>query len=302
MNPSASDFLPYHITNAEDPALLPNLRKINESDETKEKCLEILRKDLKNVEDIEPCLEDDFLLRFLRVSKFNTSNAFQRVLKYYQQFDITLEALKKVSLPVQRAQSVKYIWISPRRLKNNSALAIAQARNLDYNKITLAERIYLDMLAVNGALENPVTQITGFTAVFDFRGFNIHAALVHTPFWCKIFMDTITKAFPAKINAAHIVNPPTIFWAVFKIMRPFIPKKIQDRLFMHSSDGWESLHSSIPPEVLPEEYGGKLKFDSFINALENIEELDEHFRKFLRFGYIKNKASRLCFRPICKKK
>ncbi|KAF8778027.1 hypothetical protein HNY73_014800 [Argiope bruennichi] len=71
---------------------------------------------------------------------------------------------------------------------------------------------------------------------------------------------------------------------------------------MHSNDGWESLHSSIPPEVLPEEYGGKLKFDSFINVLENIEELDEHFRKYLRFGYIKTKASRQCFRPICQKK
>ncbi|GBM73484.1 hypothetical protein AVEN_6806-1 [Araneus ventricosus] len=72
-------------------------------------------------------------------------------------------------------------------------------------------------------------------------------------------------------------------------------------VFVHPNDQWKSLHSVIPPEVLPEEYGGKLKFDSCINLLEDIEELEDHFQEIFKFGYIKTKASRESFRPICRK-
>ncbi|GBN33340.1 hypothetical protein AVEN_182749-1 [Araneus ventricosus] len=73
------------------------------------------------------------------------------------------------------------------------------------------------------------------------------------------------------------------------------------RVFVHPNDQWKSLHSVIPPEVLPEEYGGKLKFDSCINLLEDIEELEDHFQEIFKFGYLKTKAGRESFRPICRK-
>ncbi|GBM87764.1 hypothetical protein AVEN_171190-1 [Araneus ventricosus] len=104
---------------------------------------------------------------------------------------------------------------------------------------------------------------------------------------------------PSRIKAIHVVNAPSPFSAVFKILFPFLPKKIQDRVFLHPNDNWKSLHSAIPPEVLPEEYGGKLTFDSCINVLENIEEVDDQFRNMFKYGYIKTKADRQSFRPIC---
>ncbi|GBN33332.1 hypothetical protein AVEN_182743-1 [Araneus ventricosus] len=89
------DFLPYKMVNIDHPSLLPNLKEINEFAETKAECLEMLRRELISLQDIEPCLEENFLLRFLRVSKFNTSKALQRILKYYQQQEIFLDSLKK---------------------------------------------------------------------------------------------------------------------------------------------------------------------------------------------------------------
>ncbi|GBN90251.1 hypothetical protein AVEN_121465-1 [Araneus ventricosus] len=125
MSHSMDDFLPYKITNIEEPSLLPQLKEINESSESRAKCLEILRRELKNLKEIEPCLEESFLLRFLRVSKFNTSNAFQRILKYYKHHEILLDALRKLSLPLQKARRLNHAWVSPYRLKNNSFVLFA---------------------------------------------------------------------------------------------------------------------------------------------------------------------------------
>ncbi|GBN93149.1 hypothetical protein AVEN_81574-1 [Araneus ventricosus] len=109
------------------------------------------------------------------------------------------------------------------------------------------------------------------------------------------------NVFPARIKALHMVNAPSFFLTVFKIAYPFLSKKIQERVFVHPNDHWKSLHSVIPSEVLPEEYGGKLKFDSCINLLEDIEELEDHFHEIFKFGYLKTKAGRESFRPICQK-
>ncbi|GBL56030.1 hypothetical protein AVEN_244895-1 [Araneus ventricosus] len=190
MNNSMDDFLPYKMVNIDHPSLLPNLKEINEVAETKAECLEMLRSELKSLQDIEPCLEENFLLRFLRVSKFNTSKALQRILKYYQQQEILLDSLKKISLPLHKAGSVNHLWCSPYRLKNNTIVFIALGGKVDFSKITFAEIMYLDMLAVNGVIENPVNQITGVTLIFDYKGFGVRSFLAHTPNWTRVFVET----------------------------------------------------------------------------------------------------------------
>ncbi|GBM87762.1 Clavesin-2 [Araneus ventricosus] len=185
------------------------------------------------------------------------------------------------------------------REQNDLKTENEKCSKVDYTKFNFAERLYLDILAVNGTFENPVNQITGVTTIFDYKGFNIRSFLAHTPGWTRVFVESFMSGCPSRIKAIHVVNAPSPFSAVFKILFPFLPKKIQDRVFLHPNDNWKSLHSAIPPEVLPEEYGGKLTFDSCINVLENIEEVDDQFRNMFKYGYIKTKADRQSFRPIC---
>ncbi|CAL1268628.1 unnamed protein product [Larinioides sclopetarius] len=157
----------------------------------------------------------------------------------------------------------------------------------------------LDILAINGALENqPVNQITGATAIFDYDGFNLRSFQAHTPGWVLMFVETFMNAFSARIKVVHVVNAPSLFLAVFKIAYPFFPKKIQERIFVHPNDGWKSLHSEIPLEILPEKYGGNMKFDSCINLLEDIEKLEDQFLRIFKYGYIKTKTNRQSFKPL----
>ncbi|GFS74048.1 clavesin-2 [Nephila pilipes] len=70
--------------------------------------------------------------------------------------------------------------------------------------------------------------------------------------------------------------------------------KLQNRLVIHpNNDSWKSLHSFIPPEILPEEYGGAVKQSDLINLVENADSLDEQFREQFKYGYAKTKHIRM---------
>ncbi|GBN98786.1 hypothetical protein AVEN_221995-1, partial [Araneus ventricosus] len=190
MNKSSSDFMLYDVADINDPLLSEQLKEINETEETRCRCLAVLRRDLKNLKDIEACLEEDFLLRFLRVSKYDTSKALQRILKYYQNFEIYLDVFKKISFPLHKAESIQHLKLGPYRCRDNSFLIFAKPA-IDYKKFTFAQRFYLEILALHQVLEDPVNQICGGTYIIDLEGMDIHGFLAFTPFWVRLFVDSL---------------------------------------------------------------------------------------------------------------
>ncbi|XP_055945305.1 alpha-tocopherol transfer protein-like isoform X2 [Argiope bruennichi] len=284
MNHSSSKFLRYVVQDINEPSVLPYQKEINETPENRITSLEILRRELQSFKDFEICMDEEFLLRYLRVSKFDTERAIQRVLNYYRKADALIEMYKKVTFPLQKAESLGHLFISPYRCQNNSFLVLGNGGIVDYKKFTFAERFYLEILFVHEIIENPVNQICGGTYIFDYEGFNIHGFLALTPGW---------NVFPCRLKAVHIVNAPSIFSPIWKFGQPFVSKKILTRFFLHTkNDDWEKLHAHISPEILPEKYGGKLKQEELINCLEDLEEMEKKFRKMLEFGFIKTKKNR----------
>ncbi|GBM72463.1 hypothetical protein AVEN_93689-1 [Araneus ventricosus] len=71
---------------------------------------------------------------------------------------------------------------------------------------------------------------------------------------------------PCRVKALHFVNTPSFYPLIAKIVYPFLPKKIQNRIFFYAKkDGWTKLHSLISPDILLEQYGGKLKQEELID-------------------------------------
>ncbi|GBN00099.1 hypothetical protein AVEN_170236-1 [Araneus ventricosus] len=64
-------------------------------------------------------------------------------------------------------------------------------------------------------------------------------------------------------------------------------------VFFHpKKDDWENLYALIPPDILPEKYGGKLKQDELIHGLKNLKEQEDEVRRLYAFGNIKTKKAR----------
>ncbi|CAL1280281.1 unnamed protein product [Larinioides sclopetarius] len=301
MDKSSSPFLPYGTTDINEPSVLPYQKEINESPETRVRFLELLRQELKNAKDLDPCLDDDFLLQFLRVSKFDTKKTFKRLQTYYQQYDVLLDAFEKCSIPLHKAQGFNHLFISPYRMKNNSVLVIFKNESVDYRKCTFGERFYLELLFQHNLLiETPLNQICGATWVFDFDGFDIHALLAWTPGWLRTTINFSVNSAPLRYKAMHVVNAPPIFSYTYNMVKPLFPKKIRERLFLHSrNDGWQNLHASIPVDILPKQYGGNICDENLISCLENVEEMERKFLKSFAFGSIKNQHRRKSMKVIC---
>ncbi|GIY10303.1 clavesin-2 [Caerostris extrusa] len=146
-------------------------------------------------------------------------------------------------------------------------------------------------------MRNPLNALCGVTFIVDYKGFGMRTLFEHTPGRVKIFVESLLGS-PLRFKGFHIVNHPPVFSVIFNMAYPLLPKKIRDRLFLHPNDNWKSLHSQVPADILPEQYGGKLKQSSMINALEDIPELDKHYLKQMQFGSLKNRHLRQSMRVI----
>lgn len=60
---------------------------------------------------------------------------------------------------------------------------------------------------------------------------------------------------PYRIVQNHYVNCSPVLTKVLSLVKPFVKKELFDVFHFHTA-GYDTLHEFIPPEILPEEYGG----------------------------------------------
>ncbi|XP_055943982.1 clavesin-2-like [Argiope bruennichi] len=286
-------------TTLEESVLKDILEEIGETENEKVECLKTLREKLKGLQDIECCMDEGFLLKFLRVSKFDCEKAFDRIKKYYLMQEKMVSLLKNASVPISTIRNMKYTFALPYRAEDNSAVTIARMGVIDYSKISFESRSFLDVLSTEHLLNNPITQMCGITTVFDFTDFKFSSVLAVNPKTAYDYMHTVQKAFPLRIRSFHVVNAPSIFWVFYKLFYPAMSEKLRKRVYVHpNNDNWKSLHSCIPPEILPEDLGGYLPQTQLIDLLEHVETFEKDYLEQSRFGYKKTKLVRMSMKII----
>ncbi|GIY77602.1 alpha-tocopherol transfer protein-like [Caerostris extrusa] len=265
--------------------------EIGESEESRVACLEELKNKLLEVKSLDACTEDGFLLAFLRVAKFDVSNAFQRVINYYTQHDKLTDAFQSVSMSLAKAKSPRHILASPYRMDNNSILLIGKGA-LNLTKTNILERFYLEVVIINSLIKNPLNQLYGITAIFDYGGFQYNAMLSYTPRMIHLLVNTLQNSLPLPVKACHIVNLPPLLSSVISIAFALLSKKIKNRIFIHpSNDGWQSLHKS-PPRVAARGIRGTLKESGLVDLSDHLDDLERELCERFKFGYLKSETQR----------
>lgn len=62
------------------------------------------------------------------------------------------------------------------------------------------------------------------------------------------------------------------------------------QLHVHpNNDNWESLHKSLSPELLPEEYGGKVIRSDLVDLVTEVISSEDYFKDQLKYGFDKMK-------------
>ncbi|XP_035226933.1 retinaldehyde-binding protein 1-like isoform X2 [Stegodyphus dumicola] len=246
-------FYRFEDENLDEESLLYLMQQRNENPETRKIHLEQLRGMILENKSLNPCLEENFLLRFLRGAKYDIHKAYNRMQKYYNLRNIYPDVFSNfVPSSTLQVQSLQHLTALPYRGKDKTVVIIVKMGNIDSSLASFEEILRFDLLILETLLINPATQLTGISFIFDLNGFSNQQIALFTPRNLRMCMDVFQ-------TVAHL-----------------------------NDDNWESFHSYFPPEILPEEYGGQLKSSDMVNLNDILNEKEEVFHDRLQYRILES--------------
>ncbi|KAF2889484.1 hypothetical protein ILUMI_16689, partial [Ignelater luminosus] len=106
--------------------------------------------------------------------------------------------------------------------------------------------------------------VAGAKAVEDLKDLSLTHMLQVTPSNAKKIFTCFQNAYPIRTKVAHFVNPPSFFKYFYALLKPFMGKKLKERIKLHDGKEMKEIYNDIPCSVLPIEYGGE---DGSINDM-----------------------------------
>ncbi|CAL8116899.1 unnamed protein product [Orchesella dallaii] len=123
----------------------------------------------------------------------------------------------------------------------------------------LMDRLILDKDAINN----------GMLFLQNCDGFGWKHAKQYTLHAMKRHLNIFWYSYPIKFKGVYYVNCPSYVGYLYKMIKPFLKKKIQERIFILTKDkSFEMLHEKLPPKILPKFLGGDIENDRALEILE----------------------------------
>lgn len=255
--------------------------------ETAPKRLEALKK-LKQLLSEEPDLNANkdtaFLLRFLRVRKYNIDLTLQTIRNYYRNRAAGTSLYSDFLPSKTPAHARQLVMVLPNTDVHGRPVFICRPgawipSEADFVATQRAALICLEHLA-----SDPAAQTLGITVIADYGGFTPDKMFYTNVGVLRRAVEYIQDCMPIRMKRVHFVRQSYAFDLLFSLIRPFIKAKMAERFHFHG-EKFEKLQEEISSQALPEEYGGEappLDFDAFWCQLEAVEA---HFATGNRFGY-----------------
>ncbi|XP_071041384.1 alpha-tocopherol transfer protein-like [Parasteatoda tepidariorum] len=256
------------------------LTAINECELSRKACVETLKYMLE-AKGFKQSPDESFLLALLRGTDFDCDRAAYKLLTFEEMRKNSPEYFETSVLDALTKSHLNPFLVSPFRMRDNSLLLISRYFEIDVAELPLPEKVYLDVISGLDLMQNPITQICGTTVLADAVDFTFSKIPQYTDYkWITIGSCIILNS-ALRIKKIHVVNVSEAVISVYNALIPFIPKKMVDMLQFHSdSTEFKDLHEFIPPEILPEKYGGSLKECELIRCNDNILQKEDLFRKY----------------------
>lgn len=178
------------------------------SEEDKQKALDELRETPENVkEGLEKLRElldadihlfipsefDEFLMKFLRRTKFYPDSAYKLIRSYYK-FKIRYPEYGGNLLPANGKLGYIHgiVETQPLRTKTNSRMLILKVGNLwDPSQLTLVDIFRTVQLCLEAAIIEPLTQVNGQVVIIDVDGLSLRHIMQFSPNFAMMFLEWI---------------------------------------------------------------------------------------------------------------
>ena len=202
------------------------------------------------------CSDDAFLLQFLRAKKFDLKKALNVLHNYHSIRREYKEVFEKVS---------NYAVLQP--IAEKGIVAMLDGYAYDGSAVMLSRNGFIDgdvdvyalmaysVLFVEKVLEEERNQICGISSIRDLKDFSILIYTKVSPIAMAKMSRVWQDAMPIRFKAAHVINEGTIYDVMMTLFKPFIKKKMLDRIRVHGSN-YSAIHEYVDPKALPPYLGG----------------------------------------------
>ncbi|XP_072936995.1 clavesin-2-like isoform X2 [Epargyreus clarus] len=236
-----------------------------------------------------PLDNDEFLMKFLRPSKFYAESAFKRIVAYYKfrrQHDDYCKDLTPNSVRSAFDHSIISI-LSPRDQHGRRIMVVESGDRWNPREVPLKEVFRGVQMGLESAMAEPPTQINGVIVIMDMKGLSFTHVMQFTPAFAKMVVDWIQDCIPIRLKAVHIVNQPYIFNMLFAIFKPFLREKLRSRIFFHGFNQ-ASLLKHVDPVALRKRHGGLLPEPEVSGPVlwKMMHYYEDNFKVTNSYGYV----------------
>ncbi|KAL1429592.1 hypothetical protein MTO96_016043 [Rhipicephalus appendiculatus] len=262
--------------------------EIEETDELVKESLEKLKQLIAGEESLSCPEEDDFLLKFLRVRKYDVDAAFRNIRKYFKVREEVVDIFDNFCpsgiLYDTICRKHKLLMVSRERDPFGRAVIVMRTGPWNPSVCTLNEFVKACLVVLEWLLLDEDVQKRGVVYVLDYKGLGLEHLLHLTPSVMRRLVHISEKCLPVRVKAIYVINDSPVFDLLFTITKPFMSRTLVERIHMI---GYElhKLHGVLPADVIPEEAGGT--FESYdYNALEkDLRSRSQYFEYVSLHGY-----------------
>lgn len=272
-------------------ALPLRLQRIAEDDlgETPDRRKESLKKLTKLISeeaDLNARTDAEFLLRFLRVRKYNVEAAMQTIRNYYYNRSTCTSVYSEFLPSAVPPSARKVCMVPPGRDRHGRPIFLCSIGSWNPCEVTHAVFQRACLMCLEHMTSDPSAQTLGLVLLLDCHDFRVENALSLKPGLIKKGLEYVQDCMPSRLKAFHVVRQTQAFDILYGIMKPFLKNKLTRRFKFHGTN-FESLHKDISPEQLPVQFGGQappLDYDAFWNKMDALEDV---FKGDNHYGYSK---------------
>lgn len=266
---------------------LSDMSNMNEKNEA----LSRLRLLLEGDKRLHPRTDEEFLLRFLHVRKYDVDASMKTIQNYYR---------NRASCPVVYSNFVpSSVDSAGRRLLMVLPAKDLHGRPVMYFKpgfwiprevsyVTLQKST---LLCLEHVATDPASQAFGVSILCDSAGFTLDKLFSCDFGLLRRFLEYLQDCMPMRLKAVHIIRESKAMDLLFVLLRPFIKRKLAQRIHFHGTS-YGKLCEDLPPSMLPEEYGGETEPYDCVSFWNQMDAEEAAFVENNQFGYLDAKLKR----------
>ncbi|XP_053976639.1 retinol-binding protein pinta [Hylaeus volcanicus] len=248
---------------------------LNETDDIRPVKITELREYIVGNDDLHAPIDDFFILRFLRASKFNVEKAKCKLLNYLKQRANLPEwySNRDPFLPELQELFDLGVFLPLRKLDNEGRMVvIIRATVHTPARHKMSNMLKASLMTLDLALrENESVTIHGLIAILDIGGVTYEHACQLPPSVIKNLTHAWQGCYPVRIHSLNFINTPRFVNAVLNIFRSFMNSKLKQRLHTYAR-GKLKLNETLPIDILPRDYGG---------TDGTVKELSEYWKRLV---------------------